>query len=52
MDSWGRFNEISSPDKKSFYSELNSEDTTNKDCATREVFEQLKLRKLRDYQGL
>ena len=23
--------------KKAFYSELNSEDTTNKDCATREI---------------
>ena len=26
MDSWGRFNEISLPKKKYFYSELNLED--------------------------
>ena len=31
MDSWERFNEISLPDKKYFYSELNSEDISDKD---------------------
>ena len=33
MDSWERFNETSLPDKKAFYSELNSEDITDKDYA-------------------
>ena len=32
MDGWGRFNETL-PDKKAFYSELNLQDITNKDCA-------------------
>ena len=31
MDSWERFNETSLPPKKSFYSELNSEDISDKD---------------------
>ena len=31
MDSWERFNEISLPPKKSFFSELNLEDISNKD---------------------
>ena len=31
MDNWERFNEIILPPKKSFYSELNLEDITNKD---------------------
>ena len=31
MDSWERFNETSLPPKKSFYSELNLEDISNKD---------------------
>ena len=31
MDSWKRFNETTQPDKKALYSELNSEDFTNKD---------------------
>ena len=30
MDSWERFDEISLPDKKAFYSELNLEDITDK----------------------
>ena len=33
MDGWGRFNGTSLPDKKAFYSELNLQDITNKDCA-------------------
>ena len=33
MDSWERFNETSLPDKKAFYSQLNSEDITDKDYA-------------------
>ena len=31
MDSWERFDEASLPDKKAFYSELNLEDTIDKD---------------------
>ena len=31
MDSWERFNEASSPDKKSFYCELNKEGITDDD---------------------
>ena len=31
MDSWERFNETSLPPKKSFYSELNLEDISDKD---------------------
>ena len=31
MDSWDRFNETSLPDKESFYSNLNMEDTTDVD---------------------
>ena len=32
MDSWERFNETLLPPKKSFYSELNLEDISDKDC--------------------
>ena len=31
MDSWERFDEVSLPDKKVFYSELNLKDITDKD---------------------
>ena len=31
MDSWEKFNEISLPDKESFYSELNKEGITDED---------------------
>ena len=31
IDSWEKFNELSFPSKKDFYSELTLEDTTNKD---------------------
>ena len=53
MDSWGRFNETSWPDKKAFYSELNLEDNADKDYACAEkVFEILKLKNLGDYHHL
>ena len=32
MDSWEKFDEASSPDKKAFYSNLNLENTSDKDC--------------------
>ena len=53
MDNWKRFNETSLPDKKTFYSELNSEDITDKDYAhAREVLKELKLKNLSDYHHL
>ena len=33
MDSWERFNETSTPNKKAFYSKLNLEDITDEDYA-------------------
>ena len=32
LDSWEKFDEASSPDKKAFHSNLNLEDTSDKDC--------------------
>ena len=53
MDSWERFNEKSLPNKKSFYSELNLEDITEKDYAhTQKVFKELKLKNLGNYHDL
>ena len=41
------------PDKKDFYSKLNSEDITDKDYAhAQEVFKELKLKNLSDYHDL
>ena len=48
MDSWERLNETSLPDKEAFYSELNSEDITDKDYAhAQNLFKELKLKKPR-----
>ena len=53
MDSWGRFNEASLPDKKAFYNELNVEDVTDKDYAhAQKVFDEFKLKNLSDYHGV
>ena len=53
MDSWERFDETSLTDKKSFYSESNLEDITDKDYAqTQKVFKELKLKNLGDYHDL
>ena len=53
MVSWERFNETSLPDKKHFYSELNSEDITDKDYAhTQNVFKDLRLKILGDHHDL
>ena len=50
MDSWEISNETSLPDKKAIYSELNSEDITDKDYAhAQKVFKKLKLKNLDDY---
>ena len=53
IDSQERFNEIILPDKKAFYSELNLEDTTNKDYAhAQKVFKELNLKNLGHYHDL
>ena len=53
MDSWENFFETLSPDKKAFYSELNLEDTTNKDYKhASKVFEGFKLKNLGDHHDL
>ena len=53
MDSWERFDETSSPDKKKFYSELNLEDITNKDYIhAQKVFEELKIKNLGECHDL
>ena len=45
MDSWERFNEISLPEKKAFYSELCMKKITDKDYAhTQKAFEELELK--------
>ena len=47
MDSCEGFNETSLSDKKTFYSESNSDDITDKDYAhAQKVFKELKLKKL------
>ena len=53
MDSWEIFAEISLPDKKFFYSELNLEDVTDKDYThAKKVFEEFQLKNLGDYHDL
>ena len=53
MENWEKFNETSLPDKKAFYSKLNSEDITDKDYEHAEkVFEESKLKKPGDYHDL
>ena len=50
MDSWERFNEISLPDKKAFYSELFLEDITDEEYTHSEkVFKELKLKNIGNY---
>ena len=45
MDSWERFNEISLPEKKAFYSELYMKKITDKDYAhAQKAFEELELK--------
>ena len=53
MDSWKRFNEISLPDKKAFYSELNLENITDEDYAhAKKTFHEFGLKDLGDYHDL
>ena len=50
MDSWERFDEISLPDKKAFYRELNLEDISYEDYIhAQKVFEELKIKSLSEY---
>ena len=53
MDSWERFNETSLPPKKSFYSELNLKDITDKDYVhAQKVWDVFEIRNLGDYHDL
>ena len=53
MDSWERFDEISLPDKKIFYSELNLEGITDKDYShAKKLWEVFQINNLGDYHDL
>ena len=53
MDSWGKFDETSLPDKEAFYSSLNMEDITDVDHRhAKRVFKSLNNKKLGDYHDL
>ena len=53
MDSWKRFDEISLPYKKAFYSEFGLKDITDEDYThAQNVFEELGLENLADYHDL
>ena len=53
MDNWGRFDETSLPDKKSFYSSLNMENIDDIDYRDGDnVFKKFKLKHLREYHDL
>ena len=52
MDNSEKFNETSLPSKKTFYSELNLEDITDKDYQrTKEVWEVFEIRNLGEYHN-
>ena len=53
MESWERFNEVSLPNKKAFYSEFILEDITNENYIhAQKVFEELKLKNQGEYHDL
>ena len=53
MDSWGKLNEVSLPNKESFYSELNKEGITDEDYVhAQKVWEIFKLKYLGEYHDL
>ena len=53
MDSWGKFNEVSLPNKESFYSELNKEGITDEDYVhAQKVWEVFKMKNLGEYHDL
>ena len=53
MDSWEKFNEITLPDKESFYSELNKEGITDEDYTlAQKVWDIFKIKNLVEYHDL
>ena len=53
IDSWEKFNEISLPRKKYFYSELNLEDISDKDYLyAQKVWKEFEIRNLDEYHDL
>ena len=53
MDSWKKFNEISLPPKKSFYSELNFEDISDKDYLhAQKVWKEFEIKNVGEYHDL
>ena len=53
MDSWERFNETKLPDKKSFHSELNLEDISDKDYLhAQKVWDVFEIKNLGEYHDL
>ena len=53
IDSWGRFDETSLPDKEAFYSSLNMEGITSVDYRHgKRVYKEFKINNLGDYDDL
>ena len=53
MDSWEKFNEVSLPNKESFYSELNKEGITDEEYVhAQKVWEVFKIKNLDEYHDL
>ena len=53
MDTWEKLDEISLPDKETFYSELNLEDITDKDYVhAKKVWEVFGINNLGEYHDL
>ena len=53
MDSWERFDEISLPEKKVFYSQLYLEDIANEDCKhAQKVFKEFNIKNLDESHDL
>ena len=53
MDRWKKFNEVSLPDKKDFYSKLNKENITDEEYAhTLKVWKVFKIKNLGEYHDL
>ena len=53
MDSWKKFNETTPPPKEAFYSKLNSDNITDKDCAhAQKVWEVFEIKICGEYHDL
>ena len=53
MDSWGKFNETSLPDKEVFYSELNKEGITDKNYVhAQKVWKVFEIKDIGEYHDL